>query len=83
MWYKPSRNWGKKLEEQRSDLLSAGGQGDYMSNPRGRYFQILHEVKKYAFETAFTLVFLALLTDFTLKELHPIAISIWYTLHAP
>jgi hypothetical protein len=57
--------------------------GIIVPNPRDRYFQFLHQLKKYAFETALAVVFLALLTDFVLKELHPIISSIWTTLNAP
>jgi hypothetical protein len=48
-----------------------------------RYSRFLLQLKLHALETVGTLFVLALLTDFALKELHPIVVSIWHTLHSP
>ena len=54
-----------------------------MSNHRPRYSRFLLQLKLHAIETVTTLVVLALLVDFAIKELHPIVASIRNVLRSP
>jgi hypothetical protein len=47
------------------------------------FHRFLQRLERYAQAIVGTLIFLALLIDFTLKELHPIIVSIAHTLHGP
>ena len=70
-----------EAEEPRPSI--AGQIGDCVSKSRSRYGEVLLRIKLHFFETVSTIVVLALFTQFALRELRPVIMSIRSLFHAP